>query len=176
MAKTHWNTIVDTKYLSGEEIFGTKPILTILDFKKEEVVGDGGRKENCGILYWQENVKPMIVNLTNVKQISKLLGSPFREDWQGKQIQLTTEKIKAFGQLWNAIRVCKELPKPTATVPPCNDCNNDIQALGEYSAGQIAKHTTKTYGVPLCADCGNKRKSAAKIKENEVSENGQQSN
>lgn len=162
MSKTHWNTIVETNYLSGEEIFGTKPILTIKEFKKEEVTGEGGRKENCGILYWQENVKPMIVNITNVKQISKLFGSPYKEDWQGKSIQLTTEKVKAFGQLWNAIRICKELPKAVQTViiPPCADCKGNIKALGEFSAKQIADATFKRCGVPLCSDCSNKRKMA----------------
>lgn len=175
MSKTHWNTIVDSKYLSGEEIIGTKPIFTIHDFKREEVVGDGGRKESCGVLYWRENVKPMIVNLTNVKQISKLFGSPYKEDWQGKQIQLTTEKVKAFGQLWNAIRICKELPAAQAApiVPPCADCGEEIKPFDKYTAAQIAGNTAKRYGVPLCADCSGKRKAAAEaeITESEATEN-----
>lgn len=175
MSKTHWNTIVDTTYLSGEEILGSKPILTIRDFKREEVTGDGGRKENCGVLYWAENAKPMIVNITNVKQITKLFKSPYKEDWQGKQIQLTTEKVKAFGKLWDAIRICKTLPQQQApqpeSIPPCGDCGAEIKGVGDYTPDQVAATTYKRYGLPLCSDCSNKRKEADKPKESEEENN-----
>ena len=58
----------------------------------------------------------MVANATNLKRISKLLGSPFIEDWTNKQIVLTTEKVKAFGEIHDAVRVStKPVVKPTLT-------------------------------------------------------------
>jgi hypothetical protein len=40
-------------------------------------------------MYWAENgYKPMILNRTNAKTISKLLGSSYVEDWSGKRVTL----------------------------------------------------------------------------------------
>jgi hypothetical protein len=55
----------------------------------------------------------MVANATNLKRIAKLLGSPFIEDWTNKRITLTTEKVKAFGEMHDAVRVStKPVTKP----------------------------------------------------------------
>jgi hypothetical protein len=55
----------------------------------------------------------MVANSTNLKRITKLTGSAFIEDWAGKQIVLTTEKVKAFGEIHDAVRVStKPVSKP----------------------------------------------------------------
>lgn len=43
----------------------------------------------------------------------------------------------------------------------CNDCGNPITSSGKLSAKKIIDGTMKTYGVPLCSDCGHKRKEKA---------------
>ena len=56
----------------------------------------------------------MVCNSTNAKQIAKLAGTPFIEEWAGKQIILTVQKVKAFGEQHDAIRVSnKPVVKPT---------------------------------------------------------------
>ena len=46
----------------------------------------------------------MILNATNSKAISKMYG-PYIEDWVNKEITLYAEKIKAFGEYMEALRV-----------------------------------------------------------------------
>jgi hypothetical protein len=47
------------------------------------------------------------MNSTNLKTIHKTLGTPFIEDWVGKKIELSVEKVKAFGEIHDALRVAK---------------------------------------------------------------------
>jgi hypothetical protein len=47
----------------------------------------------------------MILNSTNIKTICKALSSPFIEDWVGKNIEITVNRIKAFGEMHDALRV-----------------------------------------------------------------------
>lgn len=55
----------------------------------------------------------MIMNSTNLKQIAKLFGSPYIEDWAGKSIQLYTTPVKAFGEVVEALRVRPMIPQLT---------------------------------------------------------------
>jgi len=62
------------------------------------------------VVYFTENVKPMILNVTNCKAIEALYGS-YIEDWTGRSVQVYSEKVKAFGQLVDALRIRKKSPE-----------------------------------------------------------------
>ena len=47
----------------------------------------------------------MICNKTNAKAIAKATGSPFIEDWKGKQIALYIASVRAFGETVDGLRV-----------------------------------------------------------------------
>ena len=47
----------------------------------------------------------MILNATNIKMLCGILGSPFIEDWYGRKIELTVSKVKAFGEIHDALRI-----------------------------------------------------------------------
>jgi hypothetical protein len=50
--------------------------------------------------------------------LSKNLESPFIEDWVGKQIELTVKKIRAFGEMHDALRVVSGTVKnQTVSIP-----------------------------------------------------------
>ena len=100
--KTHWRKIVESDYLAGADLDDGNGkhvdiVVTIADAKKEMVREQGTNKEEqCLLLKFREtNRKPMLVNVTNAKVISKVVGSEYIEDWPGKQIQIGTEKVKA---------------------------------------------------------------------------------
>ena len=90
--------------------------------------------------------------------------------------------IKAFGEVVSAVRVRPYKPRlqQRQPVPPCTDCGDPIQPAMGKSVEWLAAYTTKNYGVPLCAECAQKRKDAAaaatepeaETKESEVIEHG----
>lgn len=112
--KTHWKTQFNYKWLGAYSLPDGKDIvLSIREMKREEVVGDAGNKEQCLIAYFHENVKPMVVNKTNCKTLEKLFKTPMIEEWSGKQIQVGTERVKAFGEMKDSLRI-----RPFAPAPP----------------------------------------------------------
>jgi hypothetical protein len=47
----------------------------------------------------------MIINKTNAKIITKILDTPFIEHWVGKSIIIYAAKVRAFGEMVEALRV-----------------------------------------------------------------------
>lgn len=111
--KTHWKTIANPDYIGAYALQpGEEKILTIKSCSKELVTGDKGAKKECLVVHFVEGEnRPMIVNRTNAKTISKLYKSSFIEDWRGKKIQVYATKVDAFGDTVDALRVRDFLPK-----------------------------------------------------------------
>ena len=87
MSKTHWKALTNPNYLGVYSFSDNKDIVgTIKTVSNEVVTGPGGRKEECTICHFVENIKPMILNKTNMKAIQKIASSPYVEDWQGTRI------------------------------------------------------------------------------------------
>lgn len=111
MSKTHWKNNFDYTYLGGYSIEDEDLELTISDVKNEMVKGQSGRDESCMVIYFEEMDKGMICNKTNAKTITSVHGSPYVEDWPGKKIILGTEKVSAFGETTDALRIRAIKPK-----------------------------------------------------------------
>lgn len=112
LPKTHWRKLYNPNYLGSYSLEeGKDMILTIKDVTLENVTGSDGKTDECTVVKWVENVKPMILNKTNASAISKVMGSPYIEDWKGKSIQLYVTQIKAFGEIVDALRVRPFSPK-----------------------------------------------------------------
>ena len=164
--KTHWKKIVSDPNYIGEADFaeGEEKVLTIAHANVSETVTTAEGKSQKAVLHWKEpNNKPMILNVARSKAIEKVTGSPYFEDWVGQQVQLYIQKgIKAFGDVVNAVRVRPYKPRiqAAAPVPHCTDCKGEIKPAMGKDARWMAAYTTKHYGVPLCADCAQKRKAA----------------
>lgn len=139
--------------VSGQEI-----TVSIRDFRDEEVVNNG-QKEVCTVCYFNENIKPMIMNLTNKKTIAKLYRTKSASHLKGKYITIGFEKVKAFGKIHDALRVKKVVPRVTATKEPdilCEQCKKPISAVKGMSEAQMAEYTKKKYGKALCRECATK--------------------
>lgn len=149
---THWKKLTNPDYLGAYSIEdGRDLVLTIGSVGVEKVVGADGKKEDCVVCHWQEPQKPMILNATNMKMITKLLGTPFIEEWAGHKIQIGVEKVKAFGDVVDALRVRKQLPR-VETIK-CERCGKPVLAAFGMTAEQFAAYTTKKTGAALCASC-----------------------
>ena len=159
MSLTHWKKLTNPSYLGAYSLDDGKDIvLTIREARQEGVVGSDGKKEECIVCYWQENEKPMILNVTNCKVIAKLAGSPYIEKWPGTAVQIGTEKVRAFGTVTDALRIRDVKPSKSAKESPiaCEDCGQIIQPCFGMSASQWAAYSKDKLGKCLCEDCSNK--------------------
>ena len=162
MEKTHWKKVVSDPNFIGEADFeeGEEKIVTIARVANSVEVQTAEGKSKKAVVYFQENLKPMILNVARSKAITKVAGSPYFEDWANVKIQLYIEKnIKAFGDLVNAVRVRATKPIIKNAIK-CTDCGNDIQGASGKSAEYIASYTKKKFGVALCFACATARSTA----------------
>lgn len=168
MSLTHWKKLTNPDYLGAYALeSGKDMILTIKNVTRETVTGAEGKKEECTIIHFAENVKPMICNATNAKMIQKLYGTPYIEEWSGRAIQIYIKTgIKVGGETTDGLRIRPAIPQQTApkATPVCADCGVEIEAHEGATGAQIANATYKKYGKPLCLSCAeiekNKQKAA----------------
>ncbi len=109
--KTHWKKLFNPDYLGSYALDPDNDlIVTITGVKTEMVKNADGREEECVVLQLKDQ-KPMVLNATNGKTVTKVLESPYIEDWVGQSIQLYIARVKAFGEVVEAIRVRPMRPK-----------------------------------------------------------------
>ncbi len=122
MSLTHWKKLTNPDYLGAYDFAqGEERIVTVKEVKRELISGTDGKKEECTVVHFSEPFKPMIMNVTNQKMISKLADSPYIEQWVGKQFKLVVVKVKAFGEVVDALRIKSEkVVKPTLVIGSAN--------------------------------------------------------
>lgn len=158
--KTHWKKLQNPDYLGAYALEpGQDLIATIKSVGEETVIGSDGKKEECTVIHFAErDVKPMILNVTNAKVISKIYKTPYIEDWSGCKIQIFVAQVKAFGDVVDALRIRPYAPKAQAQEKSsCADCGTEIKPLGKHDAAYMAAYTQQKFGKPLCAECAQKR-------------------
>lgn len=135
--------------------------LTIAKIVDEDVVTNGS-KERCTVCYWTDKAyKPMILNVTNKKMICKLHHTKDTEKLAGKAVVIGVSEVKAFGDVHDALRIRKRIPKVEAA-EKCADCGGEVKAAMGKSAEYIVAYTKKQFnGTCLCFDCAMKRKEGA---------------
>lgn len=137
-----------------EDLPNREAVLTIETIRDEEVVNDG-RKEICTVLHWTDKTfKPMIANITNKKTLCKLYKTKDTEKLRGKPVVIGIDKVKAFGDIHDALRIRPRIPQVQAPVSPkCENCGKDIAGAGKMTPDQMAEYTRTKYGKRLCAEC-----------------------
>ena len=149
---------MDKNFLGSWDIpDGEDLILTIETVERNEVKNDRGSEQKL-TLHFAEDYKPLIMNATNCDRITKAYGSPKVEDWVGKRIALTTEKVPAFGSVKDAVRIRPYPPRETEAF--CDECGQKIQRHGDYSVNKIVQLSKAKYKKCLCWDCSMKAKEA----------------
>lgn len=137
--KTHWKSQLNYEYLGAYSLPDGKDIVVkILSVSKETIKGAQGETQEC-LVAKIENNKPMIINKTNAKTIQKLAGSPFLEDWRGLLIQLYSSKVKAFGDVTDALRIRDVKPQPvkvdvTEPIKKLNECKTLAELQSTFLA------------------------------------------
>ena len=136
--------------------------LTISKIQPEQTVVNGGAKEMVTACHFEENYKPMILNITNKKRIAKIYGTTDERKLVGKRITIVIEKVKARGKICDALRVKEVVPAAVnVPAPKCEECGGDIEAFGSMNAQKVASYTKERYGKSLCSRCATKAKEDA---------------
>lgn len=134
--KTHWKKMYNPDYLGAYSLEpGEDLIVTITGVTTDMVPNADGRQEECVILQLKDQ-KPLVLNKTNAKTIQKVLDSPYVEDWVGQSIQLYAAKVKAFGDVVEALRV--RPVKPQVAKRKLNE-EQFSRMLSAISAGSLTK-------------------------------------
>lgn len=116
MSKTHWKKLENPDFIGAYTLEEGKDFIVTIDIvKRTMVTGIGGKKEECTVAYLKGQ-KPFILNRTNMKTISKIYGTPYIEDWAGKQITLYVARVKAFGE--DDVEALRVRPEKPATKNP----------------------------------------------------------
>lgn len=81
----------------------------------------------------------MILNKTNCKAIAKAVGSPYMEDWAGKKVSIYISKVKAFGDMVEAIRIREKAPQAKRKLS-----DTDFRRMLEsIEAGKFSRESAK---------------------------------
>lgn len=177
MSKTHWKRLKNPDYIGAYALDeGKDLIVTIKNIRNEMVTNTDGKKEECIVAHFAENgIKPMILNSTNMKTIQKIYNTPYIEEWSGRKVQLYAKKIKAFGEIVEALRVRDFIPKDKQeqVITKCTDCGKNISSYEKMTSQQMASYTYEKYGKPLCSDCATKIAAKSMKTEDVLNENDQ---
>lgn len=158
----------ESEYLGAEDIEpGTEPVLTIKALYNGIITLARGKERHDVIAFVEETVpgsinqvRPLVVNSTNRKTLRKLYKATSAETLVGKKIQLYLEpnvRDPSTGDRVDGIRIRPKIPYAPRTEPiKCEDCGKVIQAVGGYSAEDIARINKGRFGRVLCADCSKK--------------------
>jgi len=119
--KNHYRKVMKSDHLGVADLedfieSGRSLIFKIANSRQEYRTLVAGRKIDANIIYF-DDAKPMVVNSTNSKTLSKLAGSPFVEDWSGLLIELYIDRdVRMKGETVGGIRIKNRTPKVTLEI------------------------------------------------------------
>jgi len=115
----------NSKYLSKEDVGEDGTILTIKGFRMETLKNDDGDDERM-VLYFVEDVKPMVLNRTNAQLIGVVTGCSTAGEAKGKQIVVFNDPTVGFGgKITGGLRI-KKIGAAPAQAPRRADATDDI--------------------------------------------------
>lgn len=121
MNKTHYRKVFKSDHLSTADLedfleSGKPLIFTIKQVRQEQNAKVAGRKINANIAYFQENIKPLVLNATNSKTMKNLTCSSFVEDWCNVTVELFIDPTASLkGEIVGGVRIS---PRPVRLQKP----------------------------------------------------------
>lgn len=104
----------NSKYLTKDDVGEDGLILTIKGFKVETLKSDEGEEDKV-VMYFNEDVKPMVLNRTNSQLVAQATGAKVAGDAVGKQVVVYNDMTVSFGgKVTGGLRVKKLSGPPRA--------------------------------------------------------------
>lgn len=140
-SKTHWKKLTNPDYLGTYSLNPDEDLtVTIKEVTVEQVYNPSKNgKEECTVIHFKEDIKPLIANATNQKIIQQIYGTPYIEDWQGKRITLyIKDDIKAFGEIVSGLRVKRKVPEKPELTPSHRKWHDAVGAVANNKTSLVA--------------------------------------
>lgn len=137
------HNLFPSKYVKADDLGGKEVPVQIARCAMERLsAGEGRPEEEKLIVYFRKATKGLVCNRTNAMAIAAAYG-PETDAWAGKWIILYAARVKAFGQMHNAVRVKpgggpSDAPKPAPVEEhPLDDLEDVIDPDGDGSDADI---------------------------------------
>lgn len=115
----HISQFKESKFLRKEDC--AKGILLTIDRVEQQNVAKAGAPDELKfVLCFQEDVNPLVINMTNARLIASITGSEDTDDWHGHQIVCYNDPTIAYaGKVIGGIRVRapRVAPRPAPPAP-----------------------------------------------------------
>jgi hypothetical protein len=99
--------IFTSKYLKSADV-KTKPEIAVISYLVTEVVGE--EKKTKPVLYFENGVRPMVLNRTNFETLEDAFGDS--DAWPGHKVKIFCAPTTYLGKRTEGIRVAPIVPKP----------------------------------------------------------------
>lgn len=118
--------MIESKYLKQSDV-GDECLVTIGKVGKANVAREGDSPEYKWLIRFDEFQKPMVLNSTNIKRLSKACDSEDTDDWIGKQVILYVDPdVEYGGNVTGGLRI-KTAKKKNANFPSkAGDLDDDL--------------------------------------------------
>jgi hypothetical protein len=108
------NSLKERKFLTKEDC-GKGILVTVNSIAKENVAMEGAPEELKHCVHFKEDVKPMVLYMTNARLIAGIVGSEDTDNWTGHRIVLYCDPTISFsGKIIGGIRVRAPRNQPAA--------------------------------------------------------------
>ena len=107
----HWKKTTNPNYIGSWDFDDGKDMIVKVKDVKQEIIANQQGKEEKLVMHFEGDVKPLIMNKTNMQAAEKATGTPYIDEWIGKKLQLYVTLVSAFGETTMAVRIREFAPQ-----------------------------------------------------------------
>lgn len=151
--KTHFRKVYKSDHLGVADLEdlledGKRLVFKIREVKQELGVQIAGKRGDFNIAYFEEKIKPLVLNATNAAVLKGFTGSSFVEDWKGLLVELYIDStVSMKGQVVGGVRILKKQPiidnGLDSKINNCNDISSLQSLFVSMSKEQQQKYKTQ---------------------------------
>ena len=113
--------MIESKYLKQSDVDGEIDV-TVAKVGRQNISKEGEEAEYKWLIRFNEFVKPMVLNSTNIKRLARACKSEDTDDWIGKKVKLYVDHDVEFaGNVVGGLRIKGSAPehgsRPQAAKP-----------------------------------------------------------
>lgn len=149
MSKTHFRKVFKSDHLGVADLEdfleeGVDLVFTIKEVKQEINVPVAGRKGNYNIAYFEEPIKPLVLNVTNSSIVKRFnQDSPWVEDWGNTRVKLYIDpNVKMKGSVVGGVRIRTIQPPMKKAKPQFTEQLFEKAFNSQATVVTIKKHYT----------------------------------
>ena len=104
------------KYLKANQLTEEGTVHTIVSCEEEPIQSQTGADEMKWVLYLSDDLKPLILNSTNINRLIAACGTDDVDEWAGKQIVVYNDPSISYGGSVTGgcrVRAVKATKRPT---------------------------------------------------------------